>query len=173
MAGIEDYLKEEKETPSKDVSKDDDVEIKRESLSILASLGTTKDYLGVNMSLGDMKKLSGKDVEKYFNRYQVALGQQVTGGLVESTIQLATRAISCVVPIDDSDALCKDLQNDELVKRELSNIAGLLALRGGRMVALASALFQVCKHVKLREPKETDNKIQEEQSTTEHALEQN
>ena len=43
----------------------DEMESKRESLSILASLGTTKEFLGVEMSLGDIKKLSTKDVEKY------------------------------------------------------------------------------------------------------------
>ena len=44
----------------------DDHESKRESLSILASLGTTKEFLGVEMSLCDIKKLSTKDVEKYY-----------------------------------------------------------------------------------------------------------
>ena len=49
-----------------------DIEDKRESLAILASLGTAKDYLGVQMSLGDVKKLSPKDVEKYHYRYQAS-----------------------------------------------------------------------------------------------------
>ena len=52
------------------------------------------------------------------------------------------------MPIDDTEELCYDLQNDELVKRELSNIAGLLVVRGGRLVALGSALFQVVRHIK-------------------------
>ena len=33
------------------------------------------------MSLGDVKKLPAKDVEKYFNRYQITLGNQVASGL--------------------------------------------------------------------------------------------
>ena len=40
------------------------MESKRESLSILASLGTANEFLGVEMSLGDIKKLVTKDVEK-------------------------------------------------------------------------------------------------------------
>ena len=40
----------------------EEIEEKRESLAILASLGTAKDYLGVQMSLGDVKKLSPKGV---------------------------------------------------------------------------------------------------------------
>ena len=42
----------------------------QESLVILVSLGTTKEYLGVEMSLEKIHKLSDKEVERYFNRYQ-------------------------------------------------------------------------------------------------------
>ena len=125
-----------------------DVEYQKESLVILASLGTTKEYLGVEMSLEKIHKLPDKEVEKYFNRYQKVAGQKMLNGLVDSTISTATKVISCFLPIDDTEELCYDLQNDELVKRELSNIAGLLVVRGGRLVALESALFQVARHIK-------------------------
>ena len=124
-----------------------DVEYQKESLVILASLGTTKEYLGVEMSLEKIHKLSDKEVEKYFNRYQKVAGQKMANGLVDS-IKTATKVISCFLPIDDTEELCSDLQNDELVKRELSNIAGLLVVKGGRLVALGSALFQVARHIK-------------------------
>ena len=65
--------------------------------------------------------------------------------------------ISCFLPIDDTEELCYDLQNDELVKRELSNIAGLLVVRGGRLVALGSALFQVVRHIKFNTESENEN----------------
>ena len=126
-----------------------DVEYQKESLVILASLGTTKEYLGVEMSLEKIHKLSDKEVEKYFNRYQKVAGQKMANGLVDSAISTVTKVISCFLPIDDTEELCYDLQNDELVKRELSNIAGLLVVRGGRLVALGSALFQNARHIKL------------------------
>ena len=66
------------------------------------------------MSLGDVKRLSLKDVEKYFYRYQNILGKQVTGGLVENAIKLASRLVSVIIPIDDGDALSNDLLQDEL-----------------------------------------------------------
>ena len=40
------------------------------------------------------------------------------------------------------------LLSEIVVKRELSNIAGLLVVKGGRLVALGSALFQVARHIK-------------------------
>ena len=134
-----------------------DVEDQKESLVILASLGTTKEYLGVEMSLEKIHKLSDKEVEKYFNRYQKVAGQKMANGLVDSAIKTATKVISCFLPIDDTEALCSDLQKDELVKRELSNIAGLLVVRGGRLVALGSAFFQVARHIKFNRDSDSDS----------------
>ena len=133
-----------------------DVDYQKESLVILASLGTTKDYLGVEMSLEKIHKLPDKEVEKFFNRYQKVAGQKMANGLVDSAISTATKVISCFLPIDDTEELCYDLQNDELVKRELSNIAGLLVVRGGRLVALGSALFQVVRLIKFNRESESD-----------------
>ena len=134
-----------------------DVDFQKESLVILASLGTTKEYLGVEMSLEKIHKLPDKEVEKFFNRYQKVAGQKMANGLVDSAISTATKVISCFLPIDDTEELCYDLQNDELVKRELSNIAGLLVVRGGRLVALGSALFQVVRHIKFNTESESDS----------------
>ena len=131
-----------------------DVEYQKESLVILASLGTIKEYLGVEMSLEKIHKLSDKEVGKYFNRYQIVAGQKMANGLVDSAIRTATKVISFFLPIDDTEALCSDLQKDELVKRELSNIAGLLVVKGGRLVALGSALFQVARHIKFKDDRE-------------------
>ena len=132
-----------------------DVDYQKESLVILASLGTTKEYLGVEMSLEKIHKLPDKEVEKFFNRYQKVAGQKMANGLVDSAISTATKVISCFLPIDDTEELCYDLQNDELVKRELSNIAGLLVVRVGRLVALGSALFQVVRHIKFNTESES------------------
>ena len=109
------------------------------------------------MSLEKIHKLPDKEVEKFFNRYQKVAGQKMANGLVDSAISTATKVISCFLPIDDTEELCYDLQNDELVKRELSNIAGLLVVRGGRLVALGSALFQVARHIKFNRDSDSDS----------------
>ena len=171
MASLEDYIEEQPKVEVVDAS--DDVEAKRESLAILASLGTTKEFLGVHMNLGNITKLSAKDVQKYYNRYQAVLSKQVSSGLVESGIQVASQLISHVVPVDDVEALREDLQNDELVKRELSNFAGLLVLKGGRLVALASGFFQVAKHIKIGPPEVDSNKNQDHINTPEKDIDIN
>ena len=58
------------------------------------------------MSLADVARPSSEDVKKYYqNRYQVVLGRQITKGLSGSVIELVSFVISCLVPIDDKDAL--------------------------------------------------------------------
>ena len=148
MAKPEDYINQPTEKSEPPQGKNEDLEIKQESLAILAVLGTTKEYTGVDMSLGDVKKLSERDVEKYFNRYQSVMGKKINGGLIDSSLQLVSKVISYLLPVDDIEALCNDLKNDDLVNRELSSVVGLLALKSGRLAALASGLFQVAKHIK-------------------------
>ena len=79
----------------------DETEEKREQLSILAVLGTIDTYTGVKMSLGDVKRLPTKDVEKYYNRYQITMGQQVTGGLIETGLEAGIELVSYILPIDE------------------------------------------------------------------------
>ena len=126
---------------------DHEIEEKRESLAILTTLGTEKDYIGVQMSLGDVKRLSPKDVERYYYRYRSTLGRQVTDGLINNVIKHASRMLCRFIPIDDGETLSNDISRDELVRRELSSVVGYMVLKGGRFVALASALSHVVNHV--------------------------
>ena len=88
----------------------------------------------------------------------------MANGLVDFAIKTATKVISCFLPIDDTEELCSDLQKDELVKRELSNIAGLLVVRGGRLAALGSALFQVAIHIKFNRDSDSDSEASDSEA---------
>ena len=134
-----------------DVVVEEDLDVKRESLAILTNIGETEMYLGVNLSLKDVDKLTEKKVEKYYNRYQAVLGRKVTGTLVDEGLKMFSNLTSLLLPIDDVEALSSDLSNNEAVKRELGVLAGLLILKGGRFVAIASVVFEVVKHIKFTE----------------------
>ena len=125
----------------------DEMESKRESLSILASLGTTKEFLGVEISLGDIKKSQPRMLKNIIYDIKTILGRQLSSSLVDSAVLAASKSVSMVVFIDDTEQLYQDLKSYEIIKRELSSFAGLLILKGGRFVALASAFFQVAKHL--------------------------
>ena len=140
--GVKEYF-----LPTSIDADDKDLEEKRESLAILVSLGTSKYYLGVPLSLAEVRKLSPKDVKKYYYRYQSVLGKQVSGGLVENMVTLGCRLVSKLVSIDDQDGLANDILNDALVRRELTTAAGYIVLKGGPFVAFASGLFHVACHI--------------------------
>ena len=95
------------------------------------------------------------------------MGKKINGGLVDSSLELVSKLISYLVPVDDIDALCDDLKKDNLVNRELTNFVGLLALKGGRLTALASGIFQVAKHVKFNKNQQFSREEPVNDSTTE------
>ena len=52
MVNVEDYIEDIPEVKEdKTLDEEDDLEVKRESLAILASLGSTEEFLGKAMSL--------------------------------------------------------------------------------------------------------------------------
>ena len=104
---------------------------------------------------------------KYYNRYQSVLGKQLHKGLTESFIRTTVKELSYFLNFDDTEELSKDLQNDELVKRELALISGQLVLGGQRFVALGSGLFHVIKHIDFS-TKESKSVIKNYQGVDEH-----
>ena len=56
------------------------------------------------------------------------------------------KGLSYLINFDDAEELSRDLQKDELVKRELSLSSGQLVLQGGIFAAIGSALFHVIRH---------------------------
>ena len=52
-----------------------------------------------------------------------------------------------VVSIDDVKELQKELNNDYIINHELSSLAGGLALRFGRFLALANTALITAKHI--------------------------
>lgn len=52
-----------------------------------------------------------------------------------------------LVPIEDIEALKKYLKNDYIIKNEMSALVGGLALKYGRLLALANAALITTKHL--------------------------
>ena len=59
--------------------------------------------------------------------------------------------------VDDVEKLQQDLKNDYIINQELSSLAGGIALRCGRWLALANAALITTKHIQLeKEPEQAD-----------------
>ena len=67
---------------------------------------------------------------------------------------LASKVIGMVLPIKDVKELQKELNEDYIINRQLSGLAGNLALRCGRFLAVANTALITAKHLDLRPPEQ-------------------
>ena len=123
-----------------------DIPALREQLAILVSTGKCKEAIGVNLTHGQVRQLEDKDVMKHYKRYETYVGAKTKETLIESILLFSTKALSWVVRLKDTEALQNELKNDYIITKELSNLFGNLALRCGRLLAVANALLITVKH---------------------------
>ena len=126
-----------------------DIPAKREKLAVLVSTGKAKEAVGVQLTHDQVKRLSDKDVEKYHKRQEAYIGSKTTESLIDSLLMLFSKGLGMVVKVDDIEKLQQDLKNDYIINHELSSLAGGVALRCGRWLALANAALITTKHVQL------------------------
>lgn len=111
------------------------------------------------MDLTDVLRLKPKQIENYYKLYQTKLGQETADGLMKSGLEFGAKLLSKFITIDDVDSLVNDVRQDVLVRKELINILGMLALKGGRSVALVSGLFHILKHASIGESKKEEGEV--------------
>ena len=139
-----------------------DIPALREQLAILVNAGKCKEAIGVNLSLVQVKQLDDKDVMKYHKRYETYVGAKTTETLIESFLSLTTKALGLGVKIKDIDALKNELKNDYIITKEMSELSGGLALRCGRLLAVANACLITENHVDFKQITEQSSVITEE-----------
>ena len=122
----------------------------REQLAILVASGNCKEFLGVQLTQEQIKRLTKKDVEKYFKRYEASLSSKTCDAIVDTFIQLSCRTLSYFLPLD-REKLLNNLKKHFMVKRELYTIAGGLYLRYGSYMAAASAALLTLNNLKLED----------------------
>ncbi|KAL9958771.1 hypothetical protein ACROYT_G035830 [Oculina patagonica] len=103
-----------------------DIPALREQLARLVSTGKSKEAIGVQLTHDQVKRLTDKDVEKYFTRYEAYVGAKTTENLIDSALTLFTKAASLFVPLKNIEALQKELKNDYIINNELSNLVGVV-----------------------------------------------
>ena len=78
-----------------------DIPAKREKLAVLVSTGKAKEVVGVQLTHEQVKRLSDKEVEKFYKRQEAHIGSKTTESLIDSLIVLFSKGMSMVVKIDD------------------------------------------------------------------------
>ena len=129
------------------VTNDDNIPAQREKLAIMVSMRKSKEAIGVQLTHDQVKRLSDKDVQKYSKRYEAYIGNKTTEALVDSFIMLYSNAVGKLVSIDNVKALQEELNKDYIITQELSTLAGGLALRFGRFLALANTALITAIHI--------------------------
>ena len=119
----------------------------REQLAILVSTGKCKEAIGVALTHEQVRRLDEKDVMKYNKRYEAYVGAKTTENMIESFLAFSTKALGLAVKLKDAEALQNELKNDYIITKELSNLSGSIALKSGRLLAVANAFFIAAKHV--------------------------
>ena len=89
-----------------------DIPALREQLTVLVSIGNAKEAIGVQITHEQLKRLSDKDVEKFYKRYESLVGAKTTDSLIDSFIFLASKVVGISVDIKDIDAYQKELKKD-------------------------------------------------------------
>ena len=130
----------------------------REQLAILVTTGKCKEAIGANLTHEQVRRLEDKDVMRHYKRYETYVGARTTETLIESILSFSTKALSLVVRLKDAEALQNELKNDYIITKELSNLSGNLALRCGRLLAVADAFLITAKHVDFSEPTMMNNR---------------
>jgi len=106
-----------------------DIPALHEQLAVLVSTGKAKEAIGVQLTDEQVKRLSDKEVEKFTKHYETYVGSKTTESLIDSFIFLATKVVGMTVKIKDIKAYQKELRNDYILNKELSNLAGNLYLK--------------------------------------------
>ena len=102
-----------------------DIPALREQLAVLVSTGKAKEGIGVQLTHEQVKRLSDKEVEKFTKRYETYVGSKTTESLIDSFIFLATKAVGMSLQNQrHRGTYQKDLRNDYILNKELSNLAG-------------------------------------------------
>ena len=127
-----------------------DIPAKREKLAVLVSTGKAKEVVGVNLTHDQVKRLSDKEVENYHKRQEAYIGSKTTESLIDFLLMFFSKGLGMVVKVDDIEKLQQDLKNDYIINHQLSTLAGGVALRFGRWLALANSVFITTKHVQLK-----------------------
>ena len=133
-----------------------DIPAKREELAVLVSTGKAKEVVGVQLTHDQVKRLSDKEVENYHKRQEAYIGSKTTESLIDALLMLFSKGLGMVVKVVDIEKMQQDLKNDYIINHQLSTLAGGVALRCGRWLALANAALITAKHVQLDTKPEPD-----------------
>ena len=122
-----------------------DIEIHRNRIAAAIAGGNSQYYFG--KIILDADKLSIKDVEKYYAKYDQKLGADMTKSLGRTAIEMYSRIFSMFIPIDSTENLNNDLEKDPIISTTLNTISSQLYHTFGNFLAPVAISAITVKHI--------------------------
>ena len=97
-------------------------ESKRERISAIIAGGGSRQYLGRELQLSDIDKMTPQEVDKLYCRYEARLGASMTKTLGNSFINLYVMGVSKYFNVINPPKLLEDLEEDPFINHALTSI---------------------------------------------------
>ena len=153
--------------PFIDIDDDDEQEKKRERLSAVVAGGGSKQYLGKELQLSDIDKMTPEQIKKLYCKYEARLGASMTKTLGNSFINLYVMGVSKYFNVVNPPNLIQDLEEDPFINHALTNTCCQLYYRYGMYLAPFTAMLTTARHISFdlltKEKNEENNDIKNDE----------
>ncbi|CAC5390271.1 unnamed protein product [Mytilus coruscus] len=122
-------------------------EKKRERLSSVVAGGSSKQYLGKELQLSDIDKMTTEQINKLYCKYEARLGASMTKTLGNSFINLYVMGVSKFFKVVNPPILIQDLEEDPFINNALTNTCCELYYRYGMYLAPFTAILTTARHI--------------------------
>ena len=122
-------------------------EKKRERLSAIVAGGKSKQYLGRELQISDIDKMTAEQINKLYCKYEARLGASMTKTLGNSFINLYVVGVSKYYKVVDPPKLIQDLEEDPFIDNALTSACCELYYRYGMYLAPFTTMLTTAKHI--------------------------
>ena len=156
----EEFLKNENNTRDQNNDQNqvlsDQNETKRERLSAIIAGGGSKQYLGKDLQMSDIDKMTPEQINKLYCRYEARLGASMTKTLGNSFINLYVMGVSKYFNVVDPPKLIQDLEEDPFINHALTSSCCELYYRYGMYLAPLTAMLTTARHIDFNKKENID-----------------
>ena len=133
-------------------------ESKRERISAIIAGGGSRQYLGRELQLSDIDKMTPQEVDKLYCRFEARLGASMTKTLGNSFINLYVMGVSKYFNVINPPKLLEDLEEDPFINHALTSICCELYYKYGMYLAPFTAMLTTAKHINFNKNKNAIDK---------------
>lgn len=129
-----------------------------ERLSAVVAGGGSCQYLGRELLLSDIDRMTAQVLDKLYCRYEVRLGASMTTILGNSFINLYVMGVSKYFNVIKSSKLLQDLEEDPFIYHALTSVCCELYYKYGMYLAQFTAMLTTAKHINCNKNKNAIDK---------------